>query len=221
MALESSTRVRILLAAVDLFSKVGYNAASTRNIARSAEVNEVTIYRYFPKKFDLFTAALEHELANIRVRADLLTQVAGAGDARSAMTAIFSVITDTARQQPALMRLLQFSALEFGAEMQPVYQRHFGELVEALRNILGHWNGDGNSKSISPHLSVLSFAASIILLQNLYSPLFGKDLSPETMDQMADQCASFWCAGLQSAALQSAGLQSEEGLVATTAATAD
>jgi AcrR family transcriptional regulator len=195
---DTTTRGRILLAAVDLFSKVGYNAASTRNIARSADVNEVTIYRYFPKKLDLFTAALDHELANIRLRADLLTQVANAGSTGTALAAIFSVITDTVRQQPALMRLLHFSALEFGTELQPVYQRHFGELGETIRKVLWRWNEDEKGSAMNPQLTVLSFAASIVLLQNLYPALYGEDLSPEAMDQLAAQCAALWCAALQS-----------------------
>lgn len=52
----SRLQQRILDAATDLFSSMGYHGASTRDIARVAEVNETSIYRYYPCKRDLFLA---------------------------------------------------------------------------------------------------------------------------------------------------------------------
>lgn len=48
------TRVRILDAALKLFSKEGYLGATTREIAREAGIAEVTLFRYFPSKEKLF-----------------------------------------------------------------------------------------------------------------------------------------------------------------------
>jgi AcrR family transcriptional regulator len=48
------TRNRILKAALELFSKHGYTGATTREIARSSDVTEVTLFRYFPSKEKLF-----------------------------------------------------------------------------------------------------------------------------------------------------------------------
>src|SRR5579871_1036033 len=55
---RGGTEERILGTAASLFSQFGYNGVSTREIAASAEVNEVTIYRHFPRKRDLYLAVL-------------------------------------------------------------------------------------------------------------------------------------------------------------------
>ncbi|MGA8628913.1 MAG: helix-turn-helix domain-containing protein, partial [Terracidiphilus sp.] len=53
---------RILASAAEMFARFGYNGVSTRDIASSAGVNEVTIYRHYPRKRDLYFAVLDTEL---------------------------------------------------------------------------------------------------------------------------------------------------------------
>ena len=38
---------KVLLASIDLFSKYGFNAVSTSNIAKEAKVSEAIIFKYF------------------------------------------------------------------------------------------------------------------------------------------------------------------------------
>ncbi len=52
-------RDRILEAALNLFSKDGFHATTTRKIAQKAEVNEVTLFRLFKSKMILFHDILE------------------------------------------------------------------------------------------------------------------------------------------------------------------
>ena len=59
---KSVTEVRIVEAAVQLFSRQGYKGTSTREIASLAGVNEATVFRYFARKTDLFWAAAEPRL---------------------------------------------------------------------------------------------------------------------------------------------------------------
>jgi AcrR family transcriptional regulator len=52
------TRTAILNAAVQVFSQHGFRGSTTRSIADAAEVNEVTIFRYFGSKEALLQEAL-------------------------------------------------------------------------------------------------------------------------------------------------------------------
>ena len=47
-------------AAIDLFSQNGFHATTTRMIAQSADVNEVTLFRLFKSKLQLFQGGLTH-----------------------------------------------------------------------------------------------------------------------------------------------------------------
>jgi TetR/AcrR family transcriptional regulator, regulator of cefoperazone and chloramphenicol sensitivity len=53
---QKTTKEKLLKAALDIFSKEGYDAATTRNIAKKAGVNESLIHRYFETKAGLFIA---------------------------------------------------------------------------------------------------------------------------------------------------------------------
>src|SRR4029453_6739620 len=57
------TRKRLLNAAFQSFSRDGFHGATTREIARRAKVNEVTLFRHFRNKKQLLRAVLEHGLA--------------------------------------------------------------------------------------------------------------------------------------------------------------
>jgi AcrR family transcriptional regulator len=53
------TRRSLTSAAIDLFSKIGYDATTTRGIAKKAGVNESLIQRYFANKFGLFSSVVD------------------------------------------------------------------------------------------------------------------------------------------------------------------
>lgn len=55
---QLDTRETILVAALDVYSKYGFRGATTKRIAESAGVNEVTIFRHFGSKEALLGEAL-------------------------------------------------------------------------------------------------------------------------------------------------------------------
>jgi AcrR family transcriptional regulator len=59
------TRQRILKAANEVFSRDGFQGATTREIAREAGVNEVTIFRHFHTREELLHAALKQSCASL------------------------------------------------------------------------------------------------------------------------------------------------------------
>ena len=68
---QNGTANRIVEAAVQLFSRQGFAASSTHEIARLAGVSEVTVFRHFPRKRDLFWAATESRLRRLRISREL------------------------------------------------------------------------------------------------------------------------------------------------------
>ena len=57
------TRRRLLDAATETLNRVGIQGATTREIARRAGVNEVTLFRHFKSKEQLLGAVLQRGLA--------------------------------------------------------------------------------------------------------------------------------------------------------------
>ncbi len=58
----NSTEEKIILAATQLFSSKGYDATKTKEIASHAGISEVTLFKYFPSKKDLYLKVSNDEL---------------------------------------------------------------------------------------------------------------------------------------------------------------
>jgi AcrR family transcriptional regulator len=188
-----NSRERILQAARDLFSEVGFSGASTRDIARMAAVNDATVYRHFSSKKDLFIAVLETELKQLNLRADLLLHVSNTGDLRSALRIIFELLTEALAGQPRLLRLLHFSVLEFGDTLEPLYYKYLGELLDNATEYLG------SSKQITPLVAgdprtmIAAFAITVVALHTLY-PLFRGRQPSNTSMRSIEECSNLWYA---------------------------
>src|ERR1035441_3015597 len=135
------TERRILSTAAVQFALHGYNGVSTRDIASGAGVNEVTIYRHYPRKRDLYLAVLDAELQQVKLRGDLLSRIAEATDARTALERAFELIAATLTYKPELLRLMQYSSLELGEDIDPMVRKHLGQLVEVVAHYLEPWAG--------------------------------------------------------------------------------
>lgn len=61
-----SGKKKVLLAGLKLFSKHGFHATTTAQIAREADVSEGTIYKYFKSKDDLLASLLSPMLQEIK-----------------------------------------------------------------------------------------------------------------------------------------------------------
>lgn len=161
---RGSTEERILATAASLFAQFGYNGVSTREIASSAEVNEVTIYRHYPRKRDLFLAVLGTELQRVQLRGELLARLAEAQNGHEVLACTFELIARTLQQQPQLLRLLQYSALELSNDLDPLLRRHLGELVEVLARYLEPWIRRRELRCSSAKTLVLTVVAIVLSL---------------------------------------------------------
>jgi len=178
---KGGAEARILASAAEMFSSFGYNGVSTRDIASGAGVNEVTIYRHYPRKRDLYVAVLDSELQQVKLSGDLLAAIAEAGDARTAVARTFELIAATMMQKPELMRLVQFSALELSEDIDPLLRRHLGQLVEVIARYLEPWVERGQVRCTSAKSFVLSLIAIILSHGSLQRLFSGDGAGPEAM----------------------------------------
>lgn len=103
--------MRILEAAAQLFARHGFKAATTREIACLAGINETTLFRYFPRKPDLFWAAMESRLCRVKLGAEIESSLAADTDPAIALPLLVAFLLDTL-QNPELSRLLHVAAFE-------------------------------------------------------------------------------------------------------------
>jgi AcrR family transcriptional regulator len=209
-----TAKERILRASTEMFAQYGYSGTSTREIARRAKVNEASIYRYFARKRDLFTAALERELDQYCARPDCLS-LASRENPQDTIGLTFQRIADIVTHQPGLIRMLQFSALEFGLGMRPLYRKHLGQVIGATARDLKRWSKQQARPRFHSEVTLLSFVATVVLVQNFYQLFARTPITPAAAKKVTATCVEVWCSLLSHrgptypAAAATAGLRSD------------
>jgi AcrR family transcriptional regulator len=184
----SGASERILATATSLFALHGYNGVSTRDIASAAQVNEVTIFRHYPRKHDLHLEVMKLGLRQVHLRGDLLTSIAEARDGQTALARTFELIAKTLMEKPEVLRLLQYSALELSADFYPLVRLHLGEFVEVTARYLEPWIEKGELRCPSSKSLIFTLVAIVASYSAIQRVFTSEGLGPERMFEV---CASF------------------------------
>lgn len=190
------TRIRILEAAADRFAAFGFRAATMRQIAAAAKVNDVTVYRYFPKKQQLYWAAIEWKVRSSsfdRIVSANLRQDAGP---RELLSELGEHILGAFLQDPNLARLLYFTVLELPEEKKKLYNGHLKPLIAELRTAIECWVRLGIIRAVDPHSASLAIAG-LLWSPYTFQELFGVELpKTESIKQLAADFAELCLSGL-------------------------
>jgi AcrR family transcriptional regulator len=189
---QSKSQERMITAAVSLFSRSGYNGVTTKDVAGLAEVSEGNIFRYFPRKRDLFLGAIESELQKLTVRAEALVRIADAGDSHAAIHALLELITEAVVKQPELLRLLSFSALEFGPDIEPLFRKYIRPIVDVLARHMRRCSNDFGLPGLNPTITILSFIATVILVQDFFPAFSGSQLPFDSVEGALSAYTELW-----------------------------
>ncbi len=126
----TETRDRLLRAAIAVFSTEGYVGATTREIARVAEVSEVTLFRHFQSKEQLLKAVAQHITA-LRTEA-FVHQDEWTYDLRPDLLHYAKLHDDMLEEYEALFRMFIGEAHRHPVEAIEVLQQSFLPLRQHL-----------------------------------------------------------------------------------------
>ena len=177
---RSITGVRIVEAAVQLFSRQGFKGTTTREIAHLAEVNEATLFRYYPRKTDLFWAAADSRLNRLRLSRELQHGLASDADPQAMVPMIVSFILENMLQQPELMRLLYVAGFEL-AGADRVLAEHLGPIFDAINSYFRRCASKGIIEDFDPAVATLGLAGAVGAHHTLRA-LFTDDPDKKTTD---------------------------------------
>jgi AcrR family transcriptional regulator len=193
---RNSTEARIIEAAVQLFSRQGFTGSSTSEIARLAGVSEVTVFRHFPKKRELFWAATESRLCRLRISKELKKRLETDELPRTALPEIISLLVETVRHQPETIRLLYISLFEVDHGGERVLRKHLATLFEPVRQYLSRCAAKGLIRDLEPGVAALGLAASVAAHENLKSILSTDEILCASTDDAVAAYTEFWTKAL-------------------------
>jgi TetR/AcrR family transcriptional regulator len=129
-------RHQLLEAALEIFSRKGFDGTTTKEVAATAGVTEAIIFRHFPTKLALYTAVLDYRAASPELQewlAEIKVWMEQNND-EEVLRSIARSILKAYRNDPRYERALLFAALE-GHEVGLAHNRELAmPIFELLRD---------------------------------------------------------------------------------------
>ena len=175
-------------AARTAFARVGYAAASVRDIAGSAGVNPALVRYHFGSKEALYRRVLDDAMGQLRDR--LIAALERPGTPRQRIHRVIASYLDHLAANPDTPRLIQRALLDHDPNIRLIVGTHHGPLVRALEPFL---------EGVDAHRADLEEAVTslfgALVAPFLYAPLlgqiFGRDvLTPEAIERRREHIAS-------------------------------
>jgi AcrR family transcriptional regulator len=173
---NDDTRQRLLLAAIDVFGRHGFESASTRMLAEAADANLQAIPYYFGSKEGLYLAATQHiaervlegigALAHgIRSRLQQPTPLVG-DEARALLTTMLRAFAGLLLSDASApwARLIVREQLDPTAAFDNLYERVLSPLLEVVRTLVASALGQP-ADSEQVRLRTMATVGQVIVLR--------------------------------------------------------
>jgi AcrR family transcriptional regulator len=159
--LTGEERRRVIVeAALALFSRKGFRGTTTKEIAEAAGCSEATIFKHFASKDELYSAILEAK-SQIEETLAKAAQAAARKDDAGVFRAVGLESLTRTEQDPSLLRLLLFSALEGHNLSHLFFESKVRRLHEFLSNYIKGRIEDGAFQAVDPLLAARGFVGMV------------------------------------------------------------
>jgi AcrR family transcriptional regulator len=169
----AETKSKILDAAARAFAAKGFHRATIRQIAADAGLNEVTVFRYFPEKAELYWATVDRKVRTSEITSLLNEAILSSRSPAHLVLTTSSCVCRLLRKDKDLARLLQFVFLELDQEKRLLWRGLVRPLLDTVNSRLSGWIADGQMRDVDPETAtrvLLGYAISQHLVGILNDP---------------------------------------------------
>jgi AcrR family transcriptional regulator len=209
---KKSERTRKLVeVAAQLFARQGYHGTSTRQIADFANVHEVTLFRHFRCKEDIFWAALRSSLSEISCPRELYEGFVRGDPLQTILPQILEMWANVAIHRPELPRLLTVAVIEMPGKAETIIQESLMPMFSAISCYLGTKIQGGEVRRINPVTLATALASTVITYPTI-AKLIGDIDSVQWEDsQRIREYAAFWLELISPAGIPSLHTGQDDG----------
>lgn len=130
---DAERRQQILAAAAEVFAREGYRGTDLQDVADALGIGKASVYRRFPSKQQLFFAAVDHGM--LEMRAAVEAEVAAVDDPLEQLAAAIRAYLAFFDAHPHFVELLIQERAEFRDRKEPTYFAHRRSGVDRWRRL--------------------------------------------------------------------------------------
>ncbi len=194
MVRADGTRKKLLEATLELVSEKGYTGATTREIASRAGVSELTLFRRFGKKENLFEEMLENFTFLPRLR-DLIEQI----DERPVEEGLQTIgmhFLKTLRRRRPLVQILFSEISHYPRQVRVIHQQMIDNLARTLESYLAVRQGRDEIRSIDTDLAALAFLRVLFMTFFNESILREREMNDDRIESIVDSLVEILLNGI-------------------------
>jgi TetR/AcrR family transcriptional regulator len=155
--IQRENEERILDAALEVFSDLGFRGATLDMIAEGAGMSKPNLLYYFRGKDDIFAALLEQLLSNWL---DPLRELSAAGDPMREIGAYVRRKLAMARARPRESRLFANEIMQGAPRIAGVLKGELKDLVDEKASVIRAWIAQGKIRKVDPYHLIFSIWAT-------------------------------------------------------------
>ena len=186
------SRARVLKAATALFAAKGFHETSTREVARKARVNEITIFRHFKNKQELYLQVLNSKLG-LMVPESLPPLLRSSGNSEQVFLSLMEHLQQIL--DPVFLRLVFYAALEKPELLKKCYSPRLMSFHEILGEYMQERVEGGVLRNVDPMLMGRALVGIIVYHQIFSQLLGGNDFPGSTLPDPARTYMEIWLRG--------------------------
>ena len=191
-------RAQILREAARLFGSHGFNGTTTRDVATQVGITEAALYRYFPSKEAMYAAILDDRIASAELL-EPVEPIAAVGDDRAVFTVLALTLLRSVEDDPSILRLILYSALEGHELARPFQEKRILRLREFLTGYIQRRTTEGAFRAVDPALAARAFMGMVVD-HLIVKHVFGqRDQYPQSPEQVAETYVSIFLDGVRNA----------------------
>ncbi len=160
---QSSTRQRLIQAALELFARHGVTETTTRQIADLAAVNEVTLFRQFGNKHGLLLAVIEDAAAFTQWSQSLVQQAGQPGSLNQILKDYAITCLEALERAPEFLRSVVGEAGQYPVENRQALGRDLTQANRHVAQYLAAAIQRGQLQTYLPVEKVVSLLNSMLL----------------------------------------------------------
>ncbi|MEP0324228.1 HTH-type transcriptional regulator RutR [Bauldia litoralis] len=156
--IQAANEVRILDAALEVFSTYGYRGATVDQIAERAGMTKPNLLYYFRRKPDIYLAVLNrtHEMW-----LQPLEQLDPDGEPAAEIAAYIDRKLEMSRDNPEASRLFAMEIIQGAPILGPILEGRLKRLVDEKAAVIAGWSAAGRIAPVDPyHLIFMVWATT-------------------------------------------------------------
>lgn len=192
-----TAKERLLRAAVEFFSEKGFSGASTREIARRARVNPVTLFRTSKSKEQLHSAAVDYVIERLAMRKQIDALARRNYPAPKFIAGVIKIVVVALLSAPEVQRLILFSALERSDVAFTAVWNRLLPIVERVGVHISGYVAKGELRNNDPLITARLILAAALFHCEMYELYGGKRIPEFSQEDLSAAYADILYCGLR------------------------